>query len=239
MNCSPTPISATPPAALKISSVANVARRKLQQSDTDTALMELVKAIAAGDTAAAYRLIAASPTLAIACFEKGATRQDAKPYYLDEIGYYVFTGDTALHVAAASYQRDLAQKLIGAGANVHARNRRGAEPLHAAAVGVPGSRTWNPRAQAAIITQLIAAGADPNAIDNNGVTPLHRAIRTRCAAAVKALIEGGADVRRMNHNGSTPMKLATHNTGRGGTGSQAAKLQQQEILRLLQQHAAR
>jgi ankyrin repeat protein len=211
----------------------------LKQGSADSALMELVKAIAAGDTAAAHQLIAASPALASACFEKGATRQDAKPYYLDEIGHYVFAGDTALHVTAASYRCDLARKLIAAGANVHARNRRGAQPLHAAAVGVPGSRTWNPRAQVAIITHLIAAGADPNGSDNDGVTPLHRAIRTRCAAAVKALIEGGADVRRKNHNGSTPIKLATHNTGRGGTCLQEAKLQQQKILRLLQRHHAR
>jgi ankyrin repeat protein len=82
------------------------------------------------------------------------------------------------------------------------------------------------------------AGADPNAVDKSGVAPLHRAVRNRCAAAVKALIDGGADPRAPNRNGSTPMLLATQNTGRGGSGSTEAKLQQESILRLLDEHAA-
>src|SRR5206468_5184402 len=113
---------------------------------------------------------------------------------------------------------------------------RGAEPLHYAVDGAPGSRTWDPDAQAATVACLIEAGADPNALDKNGVTPLHRAVRTRCAAAVKVLLEGGADPRRKNKNGSTPMLLATQNTGRGGSGSPEAKAQQQEIVRLLERH---
>jgi len=56
--------------------------------------------------------------------------------------------------------------------------------LHHAVIGMPGSRTWNPAAQAATIAYLIEDGADPNAIDKHAVTPLHRAVRTRCAAAV-------------------------------------------------------
>jgi ankyrin repeat protein len=97
---------------------------------------------------------------------------------------------------------------------------------------------WNPRAQSQIIAMLISAGADPNAVDKSGVAPLHRAVRNRCAAAVRALIGGGADPRAPNKSGSTPMLLATQNTGRGGSGSSEAKAQQQEILRLLEEHGA-
>jgi ankyrin repeat protein len=122
---------------------------------------------------------------------------------------------------------------------VRARNRRGAEPLHAAAVGSPVSPAWNPPAQAATIALLIEAGADPDAVDMDGVTPLHRAVRTRCAAAVAALLDGGADAARRNKGGSTPLRLAGLTTGRGGSGSPEAKAQQQEILRLLQQRGAR
>jgi hypothetical protein len=204
----------------------------------DSALMTLVRAIVS-DEAAASRLLAKSPALASARFEKGATRQEAKAYYLDEIGHYVYAGDTALHVAAASYREQIARKLMAMGADVRARNRRGAEPLHYAADGVPGSKTWNPRAQAATVSCLIDGGADPNAVDQSGVTPLHRAVRTRCAAAVGALLEGGADVRRKNKSGSTPRQLATQNTGRGGSGSPQAKVEQAEIVRLLQQHGSR
>ena len=200
---------------------------------SDLALWELVRAIVAGDAACVSRLLAASPPLASACFHTGATRQMAKTYYLDQIERYVFAGDTALHIAAAAYQPEVVRKLITAGADVHARNRHGDEPLHAAAVGLPGSRTWNPHAQAATIVCIIKAGADPNAVDKRGVSPLHRAVRTRCATAVRTLLECGADPALKNKSGSTPMLLAIQNTGRGGTGSPEAKSQQQEILRLL------
>jgi len=206
---------------------------------SDSALMTLVRAIDAADAATAARLLAASPMLARACFATGATRQGAKAYFLDRIRRHIYAGDTALHVAAAAHRKDIAQDLAAAGADVRARNRRGAEPLHAAAAGSPGSDHWNPPAQAATIAWLIDAGADPNAVDMDGVTPLHRAVRTRCAAAVAALLDGGADAGRRNRSGSTPLRLARLTTGRSGSGSPAAKAQQAEILRLFERHGAR
>jgi ankyrin repeat protein len=205
----------------------------------DAAFMALVRAIVAGDVATASRLLDASPMLARAQAEEGATRQDAKTYFFEEIMHYLYAGDTALHIAAAAYRPEIVQNLIARGADLRARNRRGAEPLHYAVDGGPGSRTWNPQVQAAIVACLIAAGADPNAVDRSGVAPLHRAVRTRCAAAVQALLDGGADARRANRNGSTPMQLATQNTGRGGSGSPEAKAQQEEIVRLLERHGAK
>jgi Ankyrin repeats (many copies)/Ankyrin repeats (3 copies) len=204
----------------------------------DSGLMALVRAIVDDDAAAALRLLAASPVLVSARAEEGATRQAAKAYYLDEIAHYLYAGDTALHIAAAAYRLEIVRKLIAMGGDVRARNRRGAEPLHYAVDGAPGSRTWNSSAQAATVACLIEAGADPNTVDKSGVTPLHRAVRTRCAAAVRALLDGGADVRRTNKSGSTPMTLATRNTGRGGSGSPESKAQQAWIVRLLEQHGA-
>ncbi len=204
----------------------------------DRELMALVHAIASGASEEVTRLLAESPALARVRFEVGATRQEEKPHYLEEIGRYIYAGDTALHVAAAAYRTDLVHELLTGGADVRARNRRGAEPLHAAAAGVPGSAFWNPSAQAATVAGLIAAGADPNASNRSGVAPLHVAVRTRCAAAVGALLAGGADAHRKNGSGSTPMFLATRNTGRGGSGSAEAKAQQAEIVYLLQQSGA-
>jgi ankyrin repeat protein len=200
--------------------------------------MTLVRAIVANDIATVSKLLDASPSLATAHAEEGATRQVAQEHYLDEIAHYLYAGDTALHMAAAAYRPEFVRMLVAAGADVGARNRRGAQPLHYAADGVPGSPTWNPGAQAATVTCLIEAGADPKATDKGGVTPLHRAVRTRCAAAVNALLEGGADVRRANKNGSTPMQLATWTTGRGGSGSPESRVQQEEILRLLERYGA-
>ena len=210
-----------------------------EPGSSDAALLELARAIAAGETEIASRLLAQLPSLGRASFATGASRTGPKAFLLMPIGYYVYAGSTALHVAAAAYQTRIVQELIGLGADVRARNRRGAEPLHAAAVGSPGSAVFKPQAQAATIACLIAAGADPNAGDISGVTPLHRAVRTRCAAAVKTLLDHGADVGRKNNSGSTPLMLARLTTGRGGSGSVEAKAQQQEILRLLAAHGAR
>jgi len=204
-------------------------------ADRDGALRELVNAILAGDTATVCRLLAASPELARASFHTGASRQDAKTYFLVQVARYVYAGDTAMHFAAAGYKPEIVRELIAAGANVRAKNRFGDEPLHAAAVGSPGSHFWNPAAQVAAIECLIEAGADPNAADKREVTPLHKAVRTRCAAAVRALLQHGADPARKNKSGSPPILLAKLNTGRGGTGLPEAKAQQQEIVKLLEE----
>jgi hypothetical protein len=204
----------------------------------DSRLMRFARVIVSGDSATVSRLLAESPGLASERFEEGATRRVEQPYYIEKIARYVYAGDTALHIAAAAYQTHTVQDLLARGANVHAKNRRGAEPLHAAAAGVPGSGGWNPSAQAATVACLIEAGADPNATNKSGVTALHVAARTRCAGAVRALLAGGADAQRKNKSGSTPMLLATETTGRGGTGSAEAKAEQNEIIRILQQHVA-
>jgi hypothetical protein len=205
---------------------------------SDSELMKLVRAIVECDADSVARLLAESPSLATACFETGASRATPQPYFLAEVGRYIYAGDTALHIAAAGYRTDFVERLISAGADVRARNRRDAEPLHAAAAGMPGSLRWDPHAQVVTIACLIAAGADPNAPDQDGATPLHKAVRTRCAAAVKALIDGGADHRQKNKRGSTALRLAEVNSGRGGSGSAEAKAEQQEILRLLEARGA-
>jgi ankyrin repeat protein len=204
----------------------------------ESGLMELVRAIAASDADKVSRMLERSPALAAASVDQGATREEAATYYLDEINHYVYAGDTALHIASAASHEDLVRTLLGLGADVGARNRRGAQPLHYAADGAPGSDGWNPAAQAAVIAALLAAGADPNATDASGVAPLHRAVRTRSGPAVRALLDGGADPRRPNKSGSTPMKLATRTTGRGGSGSPEAKAQQAVIVQLLEERGA-
>jgi hypothetical protein len=199
----------------------------------ELALHALLRMIVSRDRPMTSQLLAESPLLARRAIKLGATRKEASAYYFEEIAHYVFAGDTALHVAAAAYERDIADELLSKGANVSARNRRGAEPLHYAADGIPGSYAWNPDAQYAIVQFLIGAGANPNSLDKSGVAPLHRAVRTRCTAAVRALLINGADALARNESGSTPLHLAIQNTGRGGTGSAASREEQTEIIRLL------
>jgi ankyrin repeat protein len=200
----------------------------------DEPLMTLARVIVRGDQARVSGLLAAAPELGLARLAVGATRQRAEDYFLDEIDHYVYAGDTALHIAAAAYEADIVRELVNAGAIVAAVNRRGAESLHYAVDGNPGSARWNPVAQVMTVSALVELGADPNAKDKNGTTTLHRAVRNRCAAAVKALLDLGADREATNGSGSTAMQLARWTTGRGGTGSADARAQQQEILRFLQ-----
>ena len=204
----------------------------------DAALLSLFRAIADRDLREVSRRLDASRGLARHAIRVAASRHDAPTYFLAPIGHYVYAGDTALHVAAAAYERDLAEALVADGAATRARNRRGAEPLHYAADGGPDAQHWDPPAQRAVIAFLISAGADPNAYDNSGVAPLHRAVRTRCSAAVDALIEHGADPQLTNKRGSTPLHLAVQNTGRGGSGSEAAKEEQRRTIAVLLAHGA-
>jgi Ankyrin repeats (3 copies)/Ankyrin repeat len=202
-------------------------------------LYALLKVIASRDEATASRLLAKSPRLARLALEAGATREGADAYFFKPIAHYAYAGDTALHLAAAAYLRDIAEDLLSRGADVGARNRRGAEPLHYAADGSPGAQWWDPQAQYAVVEFLIRAGANSNATDKSGVAPLHRAVRTRCTAAARALLRNGADVHGRNASGSTPLHLAIQNTGRGGSGSAASREEQASIIRLLLQWGAR
>ena len=148
-----------------------------------------VEVIVSGDSETAIRLLNASPHLVKERAARGAIRQAPKENFFDRIKHYINEGDTALHMAAAAKQTRIAEELISRGADVRARNRRGAEPLHYAVDGGPGLPVWDPNEQTMVIARLIRAGADPNALDKSGVAPLHRAVRNRCAAAVRALID--------------------------------------------------
>ena len=215
-----------------------MSNRRPPQSD-DRALKSLFSGVVSRDRVAVARALAKTPALARLPATVGATRLAAASSFVKEIGHYIYAGDTALHVAAAAHALDIAGDLLAAGANVRARNRRGAEPLHYAADGSPGSGAWNPEAQFAVVQLLIKTGADPNAEDMSGVAPLHRAVRTRSASAVRALLENGADPRLRNKSGSSPLHLAVQNTGKSGSGSPEAREQQRRIVRLLLDHGAR
>lgn len=71
----------------------------------------------------------------------------------------------------------IAEELLSRGADVSARNRRGAEPLHYATDGIPGSDAWDPEAQYATVELLIKAGANPNSEDKSGVAPFGHGAR--------------------------------------------------------------
>jgi ankyrin repeat protein len=188
----------------------------------------LMQAVSAGRRQEADGHLDRRPELALARIER------AEELFLAECHAQVYAGDTALHAAAFAYDAALARKLVALGADIHARNRRGAQPLHAAMVGSPGSDHWDPERQRAVIECLVELGADPDGRAAGGVTPLHRAVRNRCSAAVQALLRAGADPRAANDHGSTASDLARWTTGRGGSGSAEAQAEQRMIIQLLE-----
>jgi hypothetical protein len=151
--------------------------------------------------------------------------------YESKIVHWIYVGDTALHLAAAGYRVEIARFLLAAGADPNsAMNHRQSGPLHYAADGYINGPDWDAKRQVQTIHCLLDAGADINAQDKNGAAPLHRAVRTRCAGAVRCLLKAGSDPTLKNKPGSTPFHLAVQNTGRGGTGAEAAKAAQRQII---------
>jgi ankyrin repeat protein len=204
-------------------------------SSRDLAFVDFARRVATGPADEIARILAVTPSFATTSEGEGATKQGASDFFLVDIRHYVYAGDTAVHIAAAAFRRPVAELLIGHGADVRARNRRGAEPLHYAA----DANHWNPTAQAATIEYLTSVGADPRAVDHSGVAPVHRAVRTRSVTAVRALLDAGADPRQPNGSGSTPLHLAVQPTGKAGSGSDEAHRQQVAILRLLLERGAK
>jgi ankyrin repeat protein len=207
--------------------------------DNDDALMELIHAIVADDHGAVVRLLRSQPGIEHAKVTLGgATRLNPTDYFLDDIQHHVYGGDTALHLAAAAHRVATVRRLLQLGADVAARNRRKAQPLHYAVDGGPGIASWSARSQEATVRRLLDAGADPNSFDGNGTSPLHRAIRNRASGAVRILLDRGADPTLPNGKGSTSLELATWTTGKSGSGSRGARHAQQKILAMLQEAAS-
>ena len=184
----------------------------------------LLQAIVDDDRAAVQSLLTANSSLA------QATVNEAR-FYDQKISHWLYVGDTALHLAAAGYRLEIVKMLLAAGSDPNASmNHRCSGPLHYAADGYIVGPAWDPIRQVKTIGCLLEAGAHLNAQDKNGASPLHRAVRTRCAAAVRTFLEAGADPLLKNKPGSTPFHLAVQNTGRGGSGTDEARLAQREII---------
>jgi hypothetical protein len=169
-------------------------------------LARLLVAIAAGDRALARTLLDAVPSLVTARL----ARRDE--FFIDRCHAQVYEGDTALHAAAFAYDCQMARDLVARGAGIRARNRRGAEPLHAAVIGEPGTANWNPARQRAVIGYLIGVGADPDAAAP-AVTP-RIGSPNRCSAMSR--LPGPPPTSPGQRYGSTPSDLARWTTGRGG-----------------------
>ena len=113
--------------------------------------------------------------------------------------------NTRLHKAARETDDPaIITALLAAGSNLHAWNRRGSTPLHAAAVN------RNP----AVGATLLAAGADLHARDKRGWTPLHAAAATTAnSAVITSFLAAGADLHARDEKGRTALHVASAGGG--------------------------
>jgi len=107
---------------------------------------------------------------------------------------------TALHAAVVFGNNPLVVRLLLVnGADVAARDKHAATPLHHAA-------SDDSRAEAGL---LLDNNADVRARDSAGNTPLHDAARFGSTRVARLLLAKGADVSAKNCDGKTPRELAT------------------------------
>jgi ankyrin repeat protein len=108
-------------------------------------------------------------------------------------------GATALQVAVFDGDLAEAQRLLKAGADVHATNVYGVNAMQLAA----------DNANTEMIALLLKAGADPASPNADGETALHLVARAGNVAAAKLLIKAGAKPdARENFGGQTPLMWA-------------------------------
>ena len=112
-------------------------------------------------------------------------------------------GGTPLHLSAFEGRPAMARLLVGAGANVDARDGNGRTPAHWALTGP-------------VIEALVALGANIDLRDERGNTPLHEAAQfgyeeRHAGDLIKALLAHGANPLARNCEGRTPWDLAAEN----------------------------
>ncbi|GMF39498.1 unnamed protein product [Phytophthora fragariaefolia] len=116
-----------------------------------------------------------------------------------------FNGNTALHFAAGNWRLPaclaITERLLQAGANVGAVNKRGLTPL---AVHMLTLKTDNPT----LVEKLLEAGADPNS-EAEGVAVLHLAARRDLPVISGVLVAFGASMLSLNADGLMCYEVAT------------------------------
>ncbi len=118
------------------------------------------------------------------------------------------TAGTVLHRAAWWGREQVVADLLALGADVHATDRYGATPLHAATQS-GSTRYWDvisgPHAE--VLELLLRHGAPVDAVNDANETALHGAASHCHLEAVELLVRHGADVNARNKANATPLHV--------------------------------
>jgi ankyrin repeat protein len=98
---------------------------------------------------------------------------------------------TPLHRACLQGKPAVVRKLLGEGADVHARFSDGEAPLHQTGQAIR-SQGFDPVGAVECARLLLAAGADPNAMDDSDISALACAAFNGLYDVCKVMLEGGA-----------------------------------------------
>lgn len=132
--------------------------------------------------------------------------------------------EQSLHTLLTESSYEQAQSLLERGANVRARNARGATPLITAAK----------QGDVDLVALLLTHGADLEATDLDGNTALHQASFQAHVQCVELLLKRGAQVDTRNKFGFTPLHLAVRRFWElSGETKQGRMTKQQHVVKSL------
>jgi len=133
-----------------------------------------------------FALIRKHPELLSQLHEAGANPNDADGF-----------NETALGHAVNYYSPDVAESLIGFGADPNKESLHLLPLLNAATLG-----------KVEHIKVLLKGGADPNHVQWNGLVPLLAAVRSGESEVARLLLEAGADPAKAGPDGKNSIELA-------------------------------
>ncbi|KZL87245.1 ankyrin repeat domain-containing protein 52 [Colletotrichum incanum] len=162
------------------------------------------------------------------------------------------SGRAALEIACEKGYQEIAQMLLGGGADIDVTGHRGRTPVYAASMNghidlvkllldkgaditVANEDGWTPLNSASdsghleVVKLLLDKGADITVANEDGWTPLNSASDSGHLEVVKLLLDKGADITVADKDGWTPLSAASNTEGRTALSWAAMKGQEQTV----------
>ncbi|CAB0038441.1 unnamed protein product [Trichogramma brassicae] len=124
-------------------------------------------------------------------------------------------GNTPLHLALESGNKEMTEWLLSRGADLNLTNEEGSTPLHMVCQNSGNHDTmeiWRTHCE---VKNKISQWVEVNAQNKLGNTPLHLALESCNKEMTEWLLSRGADLNLANEEGLTPFHILCQNSGNG------------------------